>query len=343
MNPKIIRFWHQLQFGRKAQQAFLEDLCSLLKDGVSINTAIETIREVSTGVTKKIAIHILDQLAQGKLLADGLYTWFQHPLVEVIRAGENSGTLTTTLTSATQSFNQKSSAITAFFNAIIYPLTVVLLALGVTVFIKNSVLLSFAKIKPIAEWPSVGQSLFHIGQMTETWWWLALIMLLFLIVVVIKVLRDLTGGARHFIDQLPFVSLYRYDVAARFMQTLGLLITNGVIFKKALQIIQTDAPPYLAWHLLLMEYRLSSGIDNIADVLDTQLIRKTDLVRLRVVAKGKGFEYALIHLGQQATEKNSKMIALTGKILGGIFLLVAASLAMTLIFGIYTIGSSIAH
>lgn len=343
MFSNIYQVWDKVQFGRKQQQAFLEDLLSLINDGVPINQAIETIRDVSSGITKRVAAHIANQIAQGKLLADGMQDWFKRPLVEIVRAGENSGTLTTTLTAAIQSFAQRSSAITALINGMLYPLTVVLLALGVSVFIKNSVLISFAKIKPVAQWPSVGQTLYYLGEITQTWWWLVFLLLIALFILLTKLMRDFTGDLRHRIDHLPLLSLYRDSVAARFMETLGLLITNGVTLKKAITIIQLEASPYLAWHLLMMEYRLSGGTDNIADVLDTQLIRYTDLMRLRVVAKGKGFDYALINLGRQANEKNSKTIALTGKILGVVLLLSAALIAVTLILGIYTIGSSLTH
>src|SRR3990172_13138321 len=148
MVDKINQFWQRLQFARRQQQAFLEDLCSLIKDGVPINQAIETIRDISSVITKRVAANSANQIAQGKLLANGMQGWFKRPLVEVVRAGESSGRLTATLTSATQSFSKQSHAVTGLINGLLYPLTVVILALAVTVFIKNSVLMSFAKIKP---------------------------------------------------------------------------------------------------------------------------------------------------------------------------------------------------
>lgn len=343
MYNKFRQYFNQLQFTRKQQKAFLEDLASLINDGVPLNQAIETIRDVSTGITQYIAAHIAHQIAQGKLLADGMNGWFKRPLVEIIRAGENSGTLTRTLAAATQSFAQQSNAIAALLNALFYPLTVVLLALGVSVFIKNSVLISFAKIKPVSTWPSVGQSLFYLGDITQTWWWLILLLLITAAILIAKLLRDYTGEFRFALDKFPLLSLYRDSVAARFMETLGLLISNGVVLKKALNILQMEASAYLAWHLLMMEYRLSVGTDNIADVLDTHLIRPQDLMRLRAVAKGKNFEYALLSLGRQANEKNNKTIATTGKIVGACLLLIAAVIAITLILGIYTIGSTLTH
>ena len=54
-------------------------------------------------------------------------------------------------------------------NAIPYPLAIVILAFSVTVFIKNSILLNFAKIKPIAQWPDIGKTLFHLAEFIENW------------------------------------------------------------------------------------------------------------------------------------------------------------------------------
>ena len=104
-----------------------------------------------------------------------------------------------------------------------------------------------------------------------------------------------------------------------------------------------EAPPYLAWHIMMMEYRLSGGMDNIADVLATNLLRREDVLRLKVIAKGKGFAPALMSLGNQAATRNQKVALLIGRILGGIILVLGASIAANIILGIYSIGSTMAQ
>lgn len=341
MFSKLQHSWQYVQFTRKYQQAFLEDLCSLIKDGVPASQAIETIREITTGITQQVASQISQAIAQGRPLADGMQGWFSRPLVEIIRTGENSGTLITSFESATHLLSQQTNAVVTLLNSITYPLTVLLLALGVTVFIKSTVLTNFAAIKPFSQWPDIGQNLYRLGEIIQDCWWLIIIAITALLVLFTRLLRTLTGDLRATIDKLPLFSLYRDTTAARFMETLGLLISNGVVLKKALSTMQLEADHYLHWHLLMMEFRLSGGSDNIADVLDTHLIRPNDLIRLRVVAKGKGFEHALISLGRQAQERNTKKITMTGKILGMILLLSGAMIAITIIVGIYTVGSSI--
>lgn len=340
---KLQERWYYWQFTRKQQQAFLEDLYSLVKDGVPASQAIETICEISKGASHQVATRISHILSQGKPLADGMQGWFNNAIVEIIRSGEHSGTLLSSIESATRTLTQQSNAITQLINTIVYPIAVIILALSVTVFIKHSVLLRFAEIKPIIKWPQIGQTLYHLAQFIEDGWWLIILIIVAAAVLTIKILRSLTGELRHTIDKIPPLSLYRDTTAARFMETLGLLISNGVVLKKALHTMQIDAQPYLAWHLLMMEFHLSGGLENIADILDTNLIRNNDLIRLRVVAKSKGFQHALISLGQHANQRNNRLIVMIGKISGAIFLLLGALIAITIIFGIYSVGSTITH
>lgn len=332
----------RMQFQQKQQRAFLEDLASLMKDGVPAGQAIETIADISSGVVKDVADHITRSLEQGKQLADGMQAWFERSTVEIIRAGENSGTLDQTITSALESLSQKSSAMGSLINSLVYPLTVFIAALGMAVFVKDSVLLNFTKIKPLAEWPAMGQNMFALAMFVEHWWWFVILVLAVLIVFIAKVFQHLTGDYRVMLDKLPIASMYRDQVAAQFMETLGLLMANGVTLKTALAIIHKEASPYLTWHLLMMEFRLGGGKENIAEVLDTQLIKESDLVRLKVVARGKGFEHALISLGRQANLRNTKVIDMVGKVLGGVILAAGAGIAAMMVFGIYTVGSAVA-
>ncbi len=334
--------WNKLQFSQKQQQAFLEDLAFLTNDGVPISQAVDTIQNVSSDITEVVATDMSNAIAAGKPVADGMENWFPTPIVEIIRAGESSGTLAAAIASASKALSQQRNTLTLLINNLVYPLIVLSLALFMVVFIKNSVLQSFVKIKPLTEWPTAGLSIYHLAQFLQNWWWLIIIMLTATIYLIINLLKNFTGSVRNNIDDIPLISLYRNTTAARFMQTLGLLISNGIVLKKALSIMQRNAAPYLSWHLMRMEYRLSGGMDNIGDVLDTNLIPEDDLVRLKVVAQGKGFASALTSLGDRSSEQNQKKITLTGKLLSAGFLILSAVVAASLILGIYSVGMVIA-
>lgn len=341
-NTSIENWLTYWQFTRGRQLAFLEDLCSLVDDGVPVGQAIETIADISEGVNKKVAEHIARCIAEGQLLADGMQGYFNPAIVEVVRAGENGGNLAVSLRAALNSFSEQASAFSVVINALVYPSCVLVLALIVVVFIKDSVLTDFAQIKPVYAWPETGRDLYFFAVLIQRWWWLLLLMLFAAIFVLQRILQRLTGEPRRFLDRFPFLSLYREMVAARFMETLGLLISNGIVLKQALSVMHNESSPYLSWHLLQMEARLSSGQDNIAEVLNTDLIERNDLIRLRVVARGKNFESALISLGRQANKRNIKAIYVLGRVLAGVMLMAGACIAAMVVLGIYSIGSVLA-
>ncbi|MCH9644369.1 MAG: type II secretion system F family protein [Gammaproteobacteria bacterium] len=332
----------KLQFTRKQQQALLEDLTSLVEDGVSANAAVDTMCKIVTGIQLTVVNDLSKAIAEGKTLADGMRRWFQPAIVEIVRAGEASGTLPKALRAAVDSYAQQMDALTVVVQSMLYPFIVVNLALFMTVMIKNTVLENFKEIKPVLEWPSIGQNLYALGSFVEHGWYLLLIVLVGVVCLSVYILKNNTGRSRYLIDRLPLLMLYRRAVAARFMETLGLLITNGVVLKKALMTLQNGACPYLAWHLFKMEYRLSGGKENIADVLDTDLLSEHDLIRLKIVAVGKSFEQALVSLGRRAYRQNVNTIKLTARISGALLLVASAMIAATVVIGIYSVGSVIA-
>jgi len=326
-------------FTPKQQQAFLEDIATLVEDGIPAKQAVEVLNKLAAGLTAEVADNVLTKLSEGKYLADGLVGWFPVSVIEIVRAGEEGGTLAKTLQAAAAALAQKNTAITSLLSSLTYPLVVLSLGLGVSVFIKESVFDSFTAIKPVDLWPGNAQAALALGSFVQYRWFVMLALLIGFFVGLSFFLRYYIGVGRQFVDTLPVLSLYRQVIAARFMETLGLLISNGVVLKKALKIMQYNANPYLSAHLMTMEYRLGGGKENIAEVLDTGLINPEDLMRLRVIARGKGFEYALLRQGRRANERSLDNIRTTGRLLGGTLLGAAALLAAFLITSIYAVGA----
>ncbi len=341
MYQQLEKIKARIKFNKKQQQAFLENLASLINDGVNIKEAAETLESISTGSNKQVAAAINSSLAQGQGIANGLSHWFPTAIVEIIRAGENSGTLNNAIQSAADSLKQQTNLISSTISNITYPIIVFSLSLIMLVVIKKTVLENFASIKPLSLWPSNGIALYHFAEFIEYWWWTVLCVIVLLGILIYKFLTTFTGESRYKLDKIPLLNLYRDTTAARFMRTLGLLISNGIIVKKALNIMSYEAQPYLAWHIINMEYRLSGGIDNIADVLDTKLLSDQDLLRLKVVSKGKGFAPALISLGEQAQKRTQQLAILVGRIVGACILISGAIIAANIIFGIYSVGSAL--
>lgn len=338
--------WQQklqaLQFSRKQQQAFLEDVSTLIGDGVPANQAVSAVAQIAKGQVKKVAQQILRKISEGRLIADGMQGWFPQAVVEIVRAGEEGGTLAGNMKAAARAVIHKSRGISALINALVYPAAVIILGLIVAVFVKHSVLTNFMAMKPFAQWPEDGKILYTVATFVESWWWLLIIMIVGVLFAIAQLLSQLTGEVREVIDKLPLFSLYRDSSAARLMETLGMLLANGIILKRGLAIMRLKANRYLQWHIYKMELRLSGGRENIAEVLDTGLIGQADMLRLRVIAKGKGFEHALLRAGQLAAEHTTKKVELISKVAGFALLFMGALWAAFMILSIYGVGSFVA-
>lgn len=330
-------------FSSKDRQAFLEDLATLIEDGVPANKAVEVLARLQKkeSGTKRLIDSILLKISQGRSIADGMVGWLPQHIVELIRAGETGGTLGENVRVAAEALSRANSTVASLFASLTYPIVVLLTGLGVLVYMNGSIFTQFASIKPVSEWPNQGQQLVAIANFVTDYWTAVLIFLVVFIVAISKLLKNTIGPARTVIDKIPMLRVYRVTVAARFMETLGLLISNGVVFKQSLRIMQSQASTYLAWHLMLMERRLSRGQSNIAQVLDTGMVSEGDVIRLMAIADAKGFEHALVRLGRQAAEDSAAAIGKFGKILGGIMLGLGAGLAGFMVTGIYAVGSSL--
>lgn len=329
------------QFSHKAQLAFLEDLYLLINDGVPANRAVEMMTHVTRGITREVSISISQKIAQGQSLAEGMKTWFNLSVVEIIRVGESGGALPQTMKSAINLLSQQGVAIGAFVGAVSYPLLVIVMACAVIVYLNHSVFEQFKLIKPIEQWPASGQLLVELSKIIEGWWWVILLTVMIIIFIFRRLMTNYTGELRPFLDNFPPFSFYRQLVAARLLETLGLLVENGVVFRSAIKVMQHQANAYMHYHLLMMEHLLSMGKTNIGEVLETGLVNDADLMRLRIMAEVKGFEHGLVRMGVRGTEQGTVTLKLISRIIGGMLLVLGGILVVIIIQGIYMTGMSL--
>ena len=328
----------RLQFGAKAQLLFLEDFYSLIVDGIPPNKAIAILLRSSDGVRHKVAASIADSIATGKPLAYGMKDWFIFNVVEMIRIGESGGVLAETVKSAMSLMSARGSMFASVIKSVMYPLVILMAGAIMLVYLKNKVFSEFMTIKPFDTWPSAGKNLVFIATFIESWWWFVLLVFIVSCMAIKIALQNYSGELRDRLDYFFPFNMYKRFVAAQLLETLGLLVTNGMVFKEALLIISQRVSPYLRMHLGRMEQLMSKGQGNIADVMNTGLIAEQDLIRMRILAEVKGFEQGLAALGAKGTAQASDVIKAMARIVAGILLAVGGFLIMLAINGIYQTG-----
>lgn len=326
------------QFGKKTQLAFLEDLSLLINDGIPANRAVEMMAHVGKGLNKEVASSIALKISQGQALAEGMKDWFSPNVVEIVRVGETGGALPQTLKSAINMLSQQGVAMGAFVGAVSYPLLVIVIACVIIVYLNGSVFEQFKQIKPVEQWPDAGRRLIFAANLIESWWWVAIVGVVATIIIMRRLMTNYVGEFRPQLDRIPPFSFYRTLTAARVLETLGLLVANGVVFRSAIKVMQFQANPYTHYHLSMMEHFLSMGKTNIGDVLATGLVNDDDIMRLRIMAEVKGFEHGLIRMGVRGTDQATQTLKLISRIFGGILLTFGAMLIIIIVQGIYLTG-----
>lgn len=338
LSDRFVHGFKRWEFGTKKQLAFLEDFYLLVNDGIPANRAIEMMAQVTTGITREVAESLSDKIAQGQPLADGMKEWFVPNVVEIIRVGEAGGALAQTLKSAINTLGQQGAAIGALISALIYPLIVITMACIIIVYLNTSVFVQFKAIKPMSEWPDAGLQLVGLADFIQSWWWTVILGVIALIITLKWLMSNYVGELRPTLDRFPPFSFYKRMVSGRFLETLGLLVSNGVVFKSAIKVMQYQATPYMQSHLVRMENLLGKGRSNIADVLDSGLVDDADLMRLRVMAEVKGFEHGLVRMGIRGTEQTTQTMKLIAKVFGGMLLAVGGLMIIVIIRGIFLTG-----
>lgn len=338
MGDRFVFAVKRWRFGTKAQLAFLEDLYLLISDGIPANRAVDMMAQITQGLTRDVAFSLSNKIAQGQPLAEGMRDWFSMNVIEIIRVGEAGGALAQTMKSAINMLSQRGMAIGTFIGAIVYPAFVVTLACVVIIYLNNSVFVQFRMIKPMEQWPVSGQRLVALAHDIESWWWVIVLAIIAIAGIFRRLMTSYVGELRPMLDSVPPFSFYRQFASGQLLETLGLLVANGVVFKSAIKVMQYQSNPYLNSHLVMMEHLLSMGKTNIADVLDTGLVSPQDLMRLRVMAEVKGFEHGLIRMGVRGTEQATRTMNLISRIAGGTLLVTGGLLIIMIVQGIYFTG-----
>lgn len=116
-----------------------QQLATMLHSGLSLLSALRTVAEQArrlraTAVWNEVA----DRIEQGSSFADALASQesvFSEHVVQLVRVGETSGNLDSALRSAAQHLERTRQMRLTVFNALMYPVIVALMAIGVTAFL----------------------------------------------------------------------------------------------------------------------------------------------------------------------------------------------------------------
>lgn len=216
---------------------FTTQLAVMIRAGISIRAAIEGIAEQTENPRfQKLLLQIKSDVESGKQFSEALA---KHPkqfgplYVNMVRASEMSGSFSKMLDRIASYLAQQIETRAMVVGAMIYPIVIGSLAIGVTIFLLTFVLPKFAGVfagkESALPWPTI--FLMGLSEFMVEWWWVIVLGLMGMALGFYMTLRT-DVGSRWF-DKVKltfpiFKKMFRALYISRSMQTMGELINAGV-------------------------------------------------------------------------------------------------------------------
>ena len=226
--------------------SFLRDLATLLQAGVPLLEAIDSSTFHAPKRFQPVLLSIRDSVASGKSLADAMEAerWlFDDMIVGMVRVGENTGNLEEVLALICQFRDDSSQIRDRVLGAILYPMIVLWVSVGVTIFLMTFVvpmlLQNLQEMRKELPWPTLvlkylSDSMIHYG-------WLMLTTVVALAVLFVWWQRTEQGTrvmSRVMLRLPVFGTLIRRQELGRFALIVASLLKSGMELVEALAVAE---------------------------------------------------------------------------------------------------------
>jgi type IV pilus assembly protein PilC len=234
----------------KVLTTFTRQLSILQDAGLPILRSLKILQEQSPpGAMKNALIDVCDEIESGSTLSEAMAKSpkaFNRLYVNMIKAGEAGGALEVILQRLAE-FQERSETLKRKVKgALVYPITVVIFATGILVFIMLKIVPSFQKI--FAEFgtglPKITQALIGASNFVQNFWFLlpGIPIAIWLIIKLVRKFKAGRYGWDLFMLKVPiFGQLIEKNIVARTTRTLGTLVASGVPILEALHITKDTA------------------------------------------------------------------------------------------------------
>ncbi len=237
------------QPGLKDLAIFSRQLATMLNAGLPIVQALAILeRQTEKKKFQAMLKEIRTEVEGGANFSEALskHKLFSRLYINLVRAGETSGTLDAILDRLATFLENELALIGKIRSALTYPAIVFVFAVGVTYFLLTGIVPQFAQILTGlgSELPLLTRALMGISDFLRQ----GTIFIVLIVVALFFAYRAYyrTDKGRHQIDQIKlklpvFGNLMKKSALARFSRTFGLLISSGVNIVEALDITKGTA------------------------------------------------------------------------------------------------------
>ncbi len=224
----------------------LQQLAVMLRSGLTLLAALKTVAEYARrGSMRRVWEAVAREIQQGSSLADAMagHRCFSHLVVQLVRVGEQTGTLEQVVRRAAEALERRRQLTTQLITALAYPFIVLVAAIAVSIFMIVGVIpkLQVFLTAMGRRLPPLTQALLDVAALIQLYGPYVLGGLFALTASLTAIYLWQPG--RLFIDRLllrlPLVGgLLRLAATAQFAHGLGVLLTSGITLVEALRTVE---------------------------------------------------------------------------------------------------------
>jgi type II secretory pathway component PulF len=334
---------------------FTQQLSSLLKSGMSLSQALGTLeRRSQKRALGAILGELRNGIVQGESLSDSLA---KHPrtfsrfFVNLIKAGEASGSLDDVLLRLGKHQEQMAELREKVIGALIYPLIIVGVGICTIVFFMLVMVPKFsAMFKEMGTtMPLPTRILIGISDKFVSYWWIGV--LLVIVAVTVYRIRARSPEGKLAIDvlklRLPvFGNIVMANALAQFARTLATLLENGVPVLTALQIVEdTMTNRVIANEIREARTRVTDGT-SISQPLSKGKVFPPLLIDMLAVGEESGAVVpALKNIADAYEQELSRMLKIFTTLLEPVIIIIMAvvvgGIVMSILMAVFSITSGI--
>lgn len=230
---------------------FTQQLANLLQAGMPLTVALSSMIHLeSKGIPSEVSKQLKQDVMEGQSLSDAMAKQpviFSDLYVNMVRAGEQSGSLVDVLRRMAGHFQQFAEVQGKMTSAMIYPILVCGVGVGLILFFIYFMLPHFVEMFKGFEvsLPLPTRMLISVGYFFTHYWWLGIAMMIAGVILFKRFQATETGQER--LDQwkmnLPVIGkVVKLNLFGQFARTLSTLLENGVPVLTALKITEQVMP-----------------------------------------------------------------------------------------------------
>ena len=242
-----VRFEIRKRMSNREVLVFTQQLYSLLRSGMQLSQAVGTLAKRSQKPHVKVVLAgVRDDIVEGASLSDALAKHpriFSNLYVNLVKAGEASGTLDGVLERLVTHYEQVGEVREKVVTAMIYPVIVSSVGVGTIIFFMTVMVPRFAQMfkEMNRVMPLPTRILIGLSDLFLHFWWVPVLLIVAAVVVWRQQVR--TPAGRLLLDgwklRLPLIGqIITLGAFAQFARTLATLLENGVPVLTALHIVE---------------------------------------------------------------------------------------------------------